>query len=124
SSSCPVTSSPSHRRRFWTRRLTVRSSADSGRIERSRARQGREGRVMLPLDGVRVVALEQAVAGPLCTRHLADLGADVVKIERPDGGDFARRYDAFVKGESAHFVWLNRGKRSVVLDVKQPADRA
>jgi itaconate CoA-transferase len=78
----------------------------------------------LPLEGVRVVALEQAVAGPLCTRHLADLGAGVVKIERPDGGDFARRYDSFVKGEAAHFVWLNRGKRSVALDVKRPDDRA
>ena len=76
-----------------------------------------------PLAGVRVVALEQAVAAPLCTQHLADLGADVVKIERPEGGDFARRYDLAVNGESAHFVWLNRGKRSVVLDVKFPADR-
>lgn len=78
----------------------------------------------LPLEGLRVVALEQAVAAPLCTRHLADLGADVVKVERPDGGDFARRYDAFVKGQSAHFVWLNRGKRSVALDLKAPGDRA
>ncbi|HEY8885596.1 MAG TPA: CaiB/BaiF CoA-transferase family protein, partial [Chloroflexota bacterium] len=79
--------------------------------------------VSFPLAGVRVVALEQAVAAPLCTQHLADLGADVVKIERPEGGDFARRYDLAVNGESAHFVWLNRGKRSVVLDVKFPADR-
>ena len=79
--------------------------------------------VTLPLDGVRVVALEQAVAAPLCTRHLADLGADVVKIERPEG-DFARRYDSVVKGQSAYFVWLNRGKRSIALDVSAPADRA
>jgi itaconate CoA-transferase len=79
--------------------------------------------VSFPLEGVRVVALEQAVAAPLCTQHLADLGADVVKIERPEGGDFARRYDFAVNGESAHFVWLNRGKRSIVLDVKLPADR-
>lgn len=79
--------------------------------------------MILPLDGLRVVALEQAVAAPLCTRHLADLGADVVKIERPDGGDFGRRYDSFVNGQSAHFVWLNRGKRSVALDAKQPNDR-
>jgi crotonobetainyl-CoA:carnitine CoA-transferase CaiB-like acyl-CoA transferase len=71
-----------------------------------------------PLSGIRVVALEQAVAGPLCTRHLADLGADVVKIERPDGGDFARRYDTAVKGESSYFVWLNRNKRSLTLNVK------
>src|SRR3954465_14541943 len=71
-----------------------------------------------PLAGIRVVALEQAVAGPLCTRHLADLGADVIKIERPDGGDFARRYDTAVKGESSYFVWLNRNKRSLTLNVK------
>jgi itaconate CoA-transferase len=78
----------------------------------------------LPLDGVRVVALEQAVAGPFCTRHLADLGADVVKVERRDGGDLARRYDSVVRGQSAHFVWLNRGKRSIALDVTRPDDRA
>ena len=76
-----------------------------------------------PLEGVRVVALEQAVAAPLCTRHLADLGADVVKIERPDGGDFARRYDSVVGGLSAYFVWLNRGKRSLTLDFKAPGGR-
>ena len=75
------------------------------------------------LDGVRVIAVEQAVAAPLCTRHLADLGADVVKIERPDGGDFARRYDGAVKGHSSHFVWLNRGKRSVVLNLKSQEGR-
>jgi crotonobetainyl-CoA:carnitine CoA-transferase CaiB-like acyl-CoA transferase len=69
------------------------------------------------------VALEQAVAAPLCTRHLADLGADVVKIERPDGGDFARQYDSVVGGQSAYFVWLNRGKRSAALDLKCAADR-
>jgi itaconate CoA-transferase len=78
----------------------------------------------LPLAGVQVVAWEQAVAGPLATRHLADLGAQVIKIERPDGGDFARAYDSVVKGLSAHFVWLNRGKRSVVLDLKQAHHRA
>jgi itaconate CoA-transferase len=73
----------------------------------------------LPLAGIRVVALEQAVAGPLCTRHLADLGAEVIKIERPEG-DFARRYDTAVKGWSSYFVWLNRGKRSLTLNVKHP----
>jgi itaconate CoA-transferase len=75
------------------------------------------------LSGIRVIALEQAVAGPLCTRHLSDLGADVIKIERPDGGDFARRYDTAVKGESSYFVWLNRNKRSLTLNVKHPAAR-
>lgn len=74
-------------------------------------------------DGVRVVALEQAVAGPLCARHLADLGADVVKLERPGTGDLARWYDESVLGYSSHFVWLNRGKRSVALDVKSSDGR-
>ena len=78
---------------------------------------------MLPLDGIRVVALEQAVSGPLCTRHLADLGADVIKVERPGGGDLARRYDAIVKGEATHFVWLNRDKRSIALDLALAEDR-
>lgn len=73
-----------------------------------------------PLDGVRVVALEQALAGPLCSRHLADLGADVIKVERPGGGDLARRYDTSVKGLSSYFVWLNRNKRSLTLDLKRP----
>ena len=73
-----------------------------------------------PLAGVRVLALEQAVAGPLCSRHLADLGADVVKVERPGGGDFARRYDTAVLGQSSYFVWLNRNKRSLTLDMKHP----
>src|SRR5918998_2045809 len=72
----------------------------------------------LPLAGIKVVALEQAVAAPLCTRHLADLGADVVKVERPGEGDFARGYDTAVNGLSSWFVWLSRGKRSVTLDLK------
>lgn len=79
---------------------------------------------MRALDGIRVVSLEHAVAAPLCTRHLADLGAEVIKIERPNEGDFARSYDGFVKGMSSFVVWLNRGKRSVTLDIKQPAARA
>ena len=78
---------------------------------------------MLPFSGLRVVAVEQAVTAPFCTRQLADLGADVVKIERPDGGDFARDYDHVLHGISAYFAWLNRGKRSVALDLKQPAGR-
>src|SRR3954468_6676858 len=73
-----------------------------------------------PLAGVRVLALEQAVAGPLCTRHLADLGADVIKIERPGGGDFGRPSPTAAKGISSYFAWLNRGKRSLSLDMKQP----
>lgn len=75
---------------------------------------------MMPLEGVTVVAVEQAVAAPLATRHLADLGARVIKIERVDGGDFARDYDDAVRGMGSHFVWLNRGKESVALDVKAP----
>ena len=74
-----------------------------------------------PLEGMRAIALEHAVAAPLCSRHLADMGCDVIKIERPGTGDFARDYDSFVHGQSSHFVWLNRGKRSLCLDVKQPA---
>lgn len=75
---------------------------------------------MKPLEGIRVVTLEHALAGPICTRYLADLGADVIKIERPGEGDFARGYDDFVFGASAFFVWLNRGKRSFALDAKHP----
>ena len=74
----------------------------------------------LPLDGVVVVACEQAVAAPLATRSLADLGARVIKIERPGTGDFARDYDEAVLGLSSHFVWLNRSKQSVTLDLKRP----
>jgi itaconate CoA-transferase len=74
-----------------------------------------------PLSGITVVALEQAVAAPLCTRHMADLGADVIKLERPDGGDFARGYDTVVRGMSTWFVWLNRGKRSAIVDLRDPA---
>ena len=77
----------------------------------------------LPLSGLLVVALEQAVAAPMATCRLADAGARVVKIERPEG-DFARGYDAVVNGESAYFVWLNRGKESVVLDLTRPEDKA
>ncbi len=75
------------------------------------------------LSGVLVVALEQAVAAPLCTARLAAAGARVIKIERAEG-DFARGYDAVVAGESAYFVWLNQGKESLVLDIKQPDDAA
>jgi crotonobetainyl-CoA:carnitine CoA-transferase CaiB-like acyl-CoA transferase len=76
------------------------------------------------MEGMRVIALEHAVAAPLCTRHLADMGADVIKIERPGEGDFARGYDDYVNGICSHFIWLNRGKRSVTLDVKNADARA
>lgn len=76
-----------------------------------------------PLNGVVVVSLEQAISAPFATRQLADLGATVIKVERPEG-DFARAYDSNVQGESAFFVWANRGKQSVVLDIKQPDDLA
>ncbi|HTT48801.1 MAG TPA: CaiB/BaiF CoA-transferase family protein [Pseudolabrys sp.] len=78
---------------------------------------------MLPLEGLLVVSIEQAVAAPHCTCHLADAGARVIKVERPEG-DFARHYDTIVHGESAHFVWLNRGKQSVVLDLGKAGDKA
>src|SRR5665647_3352602 len=76
-----------------------------------------------PLDGLLVISLEQAVAAPMCSCRLADAGARVIKIERPEG-DFARGYDHVVCGESAYFVWLNRRKESVVLDLGAAADRA
>jgi itaconate CoA-transferase len=74
----------------------------------------------LPLDGVLVVAVEQAVAAPFASRQLADLGARVIKIERPGSGDFARGYDRTVKGLASHFVWINRTKESLTLDLKRP----
>jgi itaconate CoA-transferase len=75
---------------------------------------------MRPLDDITVIAFEQAVAAPFATRQLADLGARVIKIERPKVGDFARGYDATVRGMSSHFVWLNRSKESLTLDLKHP----
>src|ERR1700689_3098804 len=77
----------------------------------------------LPLSGLLVVSLEQAVAAPMCTSRLADAGARVIKIERP-GGDFARGYDNLVHGECSYFIWLNRGKESVVLDLTKAEDKA
>jgi itaconate CoA-transferase len=76
-----------------------------------------------PLDGLRIVSVEQAVAAPFATRHLCDLGAEVIKVERPDGGDFARRYDSAVSGTSSFFFWLNRGKKSIILDLKSEEGR-
>lgn len=74
-----------------------------------------------PLDGITVVSLEHAIAAPFCTRQLADLGARVIKVERPGVGDFARAYDQRVNGEASHFVWVNRSKESITLDLKQPS---
>ncbi|MBT6830459.1 MAG: CoA transferase, partial [Rhodospirillaceae bacterium] len=79
--------------------------------------------MILPLEGTLVVSLEQAVAAPYCSSRLADAGARVIKIERAEG-DFARGYDSAVHGESTYFVWLNRGKESLVLDIKEPGDAA
>ena len=72
-----------------------------------------------PLDGITVVSLEHAIAAPFCTRQLADLGARVIKVERPGTGDFARGYDERVRGLASHFVWTNRSKESLTLDLKQ-----
>src|SRR5690554_3170386 len=73
-----------------------------------------------PLDGVTVISLEHAIAAPFCTRQLADLGARVIKVERPGVGDFARNYDERVNGMASHFVWTNRSKESLTLDLKKP----
>jgi len=78
---------------------------------------------MLPLEGITIISIEQAVAAPFATRQLADLGARVVKIERPGVGDFARDYDETVRGMASHFVWLNRSKESLTLDLKHPEAR-
>src|SRR5215813_8498657 len=78
---------------------------------------------MLPLADITVVSVEQAVAAPFATRQLADLGARVIKVERPGDGDFARRYDTTVHGQSSYFVWLNRSKESLTLDLKSPRGR-
>ena len=78
---------------------------------------------MRPLDGIKVITLEHAIAAPFCTRQLADLGARVIKIERPGVGDFARAYDERVRGMASHFVWTNRSKESLTLDVKHDESR-
>lgn len=79
---------------------------------------------MRPLEGITVITLEHAIAAPFCTRQLADLGARVIKVERPEAGDFARAYDERVRGMSSHFIWTNRSKESLTLDVKhEEADR-
>ena len=78
----------------------------------------------LPLSGITVISCEQAVAAPFASRQLADLGARVIKIERPGTGDFARGYDTTVNGMASHFVWLNRNKESLSLDLKHPQGKA
>jgi itaconate CoA-transferase len=75
-----------------------------------------------PLSGITVLGLEQAIAAPLCTRHLADPGARVIKIKQPGSGDMARHYDDVVRGMAAHFIWLNHGKESAALDLTEPSD--
>ena len=79
---------------------------------------------MRPLEGMLIVTLEHAIAAPFCTRQLADLGARVIKVERPGEGDFARAYDSRAHGSASHFVWCNRSKESLTLDLKHPAARA
>ncbi|MEJ5059342.1 MULTISPECIES: CaiB/BaiF CoA transferase family protein [unclassified Pseudomonas] len=79
-----------------------------------------DNKPVLALEGITVISLEHAIAAPLATRHLADLGARVIKVERPGSGDFARAYDERVDGLASHFVWVNRSKESLTLDLKQP----
>lgn len=94
------------------------SSTSTSAIQDNIKQQQKKG----PLSGITVVSLEQAIAAPFCTRQLADLGARVIKIERPKVGDFARNYDSRVNGLSSHFVWTNRSKESLALDVKNARD--
>ena len=93
-----------------------------GRIADPRNPGGQKAGLAAALSDLLVVSIEQAVAAPYATSRLAEAGARVIKIEKPPAGDFARRYDAAAHGESTHFVWLNQGKESAVLDFKQPAD--
>jgi crotonobetainyl-CoA:carnitine CoA-transferase CaiB-like acyl-CoA transferase len=99
------------------------SSTPSNRLA-SASTQKATSKQPLPLEGITVVSLEQAIAAPFCTRQLADLGARVIKVERPGVGDFARAYDTRVKGQASHFIWTNRSKESLALDLKSPDDLA
>ncbi|KAL4866316.1 hypothetical protein BDV12DRAFT_173016 [Aspergillus spectabilis] len=94
----------------------------SGSVRRFSQSAARGKNEQGPLAGITVVSLEQAIAAPFCTRQLADLGARVIKVERPGVGDFARQYDTRVNGLASHFVWTNRSKESLALDVKKPED--
>jgi itaconate CoA-transferase len=100
------------------------TGTDGATGEPSGASGGTPAVPALPLDGITVVALEQAVAAPFATRQLADLGARVIKVERPGDGDFARHYDQSVQGQASYFVWLNRGKESLELDIKSAGGQA
>ncbi|KAK5129550.1 hypothetical protein LTR08_003172 [Meristemomyces frigidus] len=106
-----VSSDHSQRRSFGVSHLHRSGLAPSSNAQDS-----------LPLSGITVVSLEQAIAGPFCTRQLADLGARVIKVERPGRGDFNRDHDQRVKGLCSHFVWTNRSKESLALDLKKPKD--
>ncbi|KAK7938075.1 uncharacterized protein PG986_014943 [Apiospora aurea] len=110
------------RRSFWvssTRYSTPTPTPTS--TSRPKPQPNKPDKSHLPLHGLTVVSLEQAIAAPICTRHLADLGARIIKIERPGAGDFARSYDSRVgPGLSSHFFWANRPKESLALDLKQP----
>src|SRR3984957_10847727 len=91
-------------------------------VRRTRDEKDRKGCIVtLPLTGLTVVSFEQAVAAPFCSRHLGDLGARVIKVEHRVGGDFTRAYDDAVHGMASYFVWLNRNKESLTLDIKHPA---
>src|SRR5713226_8445792 len=93
-----------------------------GRIADPHKPGSQDNAIAAALAGIFVVSIEQAVAAPYATSRLAEAGARVIKIEKPSAGDFARRYDAAAHGESTHFIWLNQGKESAVLDFKWPAD--
>ncbi|KAK3624150.1 hypothetical protein LTR56_021183 [Elasticomyces elasticus] len=101
-----------------------RSFSVNSRRRQEAAKNLGETKSNLPLSGITVVSLEQAIAGPFCTRQLADLGARVIKVERPGQGDFNRHHDKRIKGMCSHFVWTNRSKESLALDLKQPNDLA
>ena len=101
--------------------MSVAKPAQDGRAPSGGRRAAPGGPRPRPLDNITVVSLEHAIAAPFCTRQLADLGARVIKVERPGGGDFARDYDQRTRGLASHFVWVNRSKESLTLDLKQPA---
>jgi itaconate CoA-transferase len=100
--------------------MSVAEPPQDGRAPSGGRRAAPGGPRPRPLDGITVVSLEHAIAAPFCTRQLADLGARVIKVERPGVGDFARAYDSRTKGLASHFVWVNRSKESLTLDLKQP----